>query len=170
LEYHPDEEEPFVVPKLGRSYLETWEEEDIALYGGVPTILDFSNPRNHPNLPNPFHVTTSGYPTKGDNVMESDLVYPERGYGPVTERLLSALLPAPDKELWKTIEEAEHAREQTPLPPGQSVPTPRREKTAVADFEERVRSTARFHGLLEGEVCVKFQSYVAICIHIVSLA
>ncbi|TDL20217.1 hypothetical protein BD410DRAFT_386557 [Rickenella mellea] len=140
LEYTADEDEPYLIPNLGRHYTEVWEEEDIALYGAV---MDLHPPRSQGGAQTAkWDPSTMG---------EADLVT-DKGNGPVTERLVSALLPAPQMAVWKNIKEAEDAFEvkQGAAGSGAAGGTSK-EKGTVADFEERVRETARFHGLLEGE-------------------
>ena len=104
LEYTADREELLVVPPLGRHYTEQWEEEDIAIYDGVPTLLDFSTSRN---LASSSGII-SGPLSKWDSstIAESD-VTADKGLGPVTERLVSALLPAADQSTWKSLLQAE---------------------------------------------------------------
>ena len=150
LEYTGDEVEPYVMPKLGRHYTEVWEEEDIATYGGVPTSLDFS--KSHPG---PYNTSSSnGTLPKWDSssLTDADLAS-EKGLGPMTERLVSALLPVDDK-LRKEVTQAEDALEPKQATNGAAaingvVP---KEKVFVADFENRVKETARYFGLVDGEV------------------
>jgi transcriptional adapter 3 len=149
LEYTGDEVEPYVMPKLGRHYTEVWEEEDIVAYGGVPTSLDFS--KSHPG---PSHPSSSTTLPKWDSSTLTDADLPtEKGLGPMTERLVSAMLPVDDK-LRKEVTQAEDALESRLSAGG--APTVNgiipKEKVFVADFEGRVKETARYFGLVEGEV------------------
>lgn len=130
----------------------------MALYGGVPAALDFSLHRNSASHSGPH----SGSLPKWDpsTMTEGDLVS-EKGHGPVTERLVTALLPAPDMAAWKHVKEAEDLFEARPVASGSHGGTLGKEKMNVADFEERARDTARFHGLLDGEV--RPQTVFAIC-------
>lgn len=147
LEYTADEVEPYIIPKLGRHYSEVWEEEDIALYGGP--------------LPG-FSVTQTG---GGDGLSsapapkwnpstltDKDLAMEEKGHGPLTERLVSALLPMADTMVWKGVKAAEDAMEGRPG--GSGAAAAKREQVNVALLEDRVRDTMRFHGLLDGTVSV----------------
>jgi transcriptional adapter 3 len=154
LEYTGDEVEPYVVPKLGRHYSEVWEDEDIA--------------QDMPPLPG-FTVTRTGgseglasAPTpKWDpsTLAEPDLLAELKGHGPLTERLVSALLPMPDMTVWKGVKAAEDAMEGRPG--GSGAAAAKREKVNVALLEDRIRDTMRFHGLLEATV-----SFLGLSLHI----
>ncbi|KAH7890086.1 histone acetyltransferases subunit 3-domain-containing protein [Phlebopus sp. FC_14] len=139
LEFTADEVEPYVIPKLGRHYLEVWEEADIEMYGGP--LPGFSSHRTG---------ESSGSLPKWDpsTLSEPDLLTEERTHGPLTERLISALLPISDVAVWKGVKAAEDAMEGRPG--GTGAAAARREKLNVADLEERVQDTMRFHGLLQG--------------------
>ncbi|KIK47691.1 hypothetical protein CY34DRAFT_190779 [Suillus luteus UH-Slu-Lm8-n1] len=119
LEFTADEVEPYVIPKLGRHYLEVWEDADMAMYA----------PKWDPST-----------------LMEADLLTEERSHGPLTERLMSALLPMPDSTVWKGVKAAEDAMEGRPG--GTGAAAAKREKVNVVDLEERVQDTMRYHGLL----------------------
>jgi transcriptional adapter 3 len=154
LEYTGDEIEPYVMPKLGRHYLEVWEEEDVALYGAP--LPGFSTGRNLQALsaPSNTHVSASAPQPKWDpsTLTEPDLITEDRGHGPLTERLISALLPMPDQTVWKGVKAAEDAMEGRPGGgPGAAA---RKERVNVGDLEERIRDTMRFHELLGGVVSV----------------
>jgi transcriptional adapter 3 len=82
--------------------------------------------------------------------MEPDLVTEGKGHGPLTERLISSLLPMPDITVWKGVKAAEEAMEGRPG--GGGAAAARKEKMNVSDLEERVRDTMRFHGLLDRTV------------------
>ncbi|KAI6021149.1 hypothetical protein EDC04DRAFT_2733771 [Pisolithus marmoratus] len=130
LEFTGDEIEPYIIPKLEQHYTEVWEEQDTEIYGGpLPTFAS--------------HRT-------GDSGIlrhsEQDLSAEERSHGPLTERLISALLPMPDVTVWKGVKAAEEAMEGRPG--GTGAAAARREKVNVADLEERVQDIIRFHGLL----------------------
>lgn len=148
MDFTGDELEPYIMPKLGRHYTELWEEEDIASYGGVPTQLDFS--RSHPG---PSSASSSSVHPKWDSstITDSDLAT-EKGLGPMTERLVSAMLPVDDK-LRKSVSQAEDAYETRNSASGVAVNgVLPKEKVVVSDYEERVKDTVRFLGLLEGDV------------------
>ncbi|KAF9228852.1 hypothetical protein BS17DRAFT_840855 [Gyrodon lividus] len=138
LEFTGDEVEPYIMPKLGRHYLEVWEETDTEMYGGpLPGLVSHRTGESSGALPK-WDPST---------LLESDLSAEERSHGPLTERLISALLAMPDVTVWKGVKAAEDAMEGRPG--GTGAAAARREKVNVADLEERVQDTMRFHGLLE---------------------
>jgi transcriptional adapter 3 len=146
LEFTADEMEPYIMPKLGRPYAEVWEEEDTALYGGpIPGFVPTRIPGNSSG-------TSSAPVPKWDpsTLGEVDLVTEGKGHGPLTERLISSLLPMPDIAIWKGVKAAEEAMEGRPG--GSGAAAARKEKMNVSDLEERVRDTMRFHGLLNRTV------------------
>ncbi|KAJ3754183.1 histone acetyltransferases subunit 3-domain-containing protein [Lentinula raphanica] len=149
LSWEGDETEPYVMPKLGRHYLEVWEEQDrlglttssstlgtlqqVALNGGeIP-------PNPSAVAPNPsFDPST---------LSEFDTQLEHLGHGPLTERLISALLPMPDSHLtWKGVKAAEDAMEGRPG--GSGAAASRKEKLSVADLERRIGDTMRWYNLL----------------------
>lgn len=149
LEYTPDEVEPFVMPKLGRHYSEVWEEEDIATYG-VP-LPGTAAVRSGVTLPG----SSSMAPLpkwEPSTLSENDLITEERGHGPLTERLVSALIPMQNATEWKGVKAAEEAMEGRPGTNGAAAQAAR-DKLNVADLEERVKNVMRFHGILEDIVC-----------------
>ena len=114
-----------------------WEEVDTELYGApLPGLAP--------------HRTGDGLPLpKWDpsTLSEPDLAVEERSHGPLTERLISALLPIQDAaSSWKGVKAAEDAMEGRPG--GTGAAAARREKVNVADLEDRIQDTMRFHGLL----------------------
>ena len=161
LEYDGDTVGPYVMPELGRHYTEQWEDEDIAFYGGVPAALDFASNRNNnaaSSSSTAFTVQNPHPKWDASTLVDNDLTS-ERGMGPMSERVVAALLPAANQAAWKTMKEAEDAYEARVAASGSSgmqvnnsTPVPPREKMVVADFEERLKETMRFHGLLQGEV------------------
>lgn len=142
LEFNGDEVEPFVVPKLGRHYAETWEEEDIAFYGAP--LQSTSAARV---------ASTSTTPPRGkwdpSTLTEQDLLSEERGHGPLTERLVSALLPIPNAE-WRGVKAAEDAMEGRPA--NGATAAAGKEKLSAMELEQRLRNTMRYHGLLDSNV------------------
>ena len=154
LEYDGDTVGPYVFPELGRHYTEQWEDEDIAIYGGVPSALDFSASRNAASMNNTGISPTASLPKWDVSTLNDSDLISEKGLGPVSERLVTALLPAADQAVWKVIEKAEEAYESKLATSGSTSngPTLPKEKVLVADFEERVKDTIRFYGLLDGEV------------------
>ncbi|KAJ4482103.1 histone acetyltransferases subunit 3-domain-containing protein [Lentinula aciculospora] len=149
LNWEGDDTEPYVMPKLGKHYLEVWEEQDrlglttssstlgtlqqVALNGGdIP-------PNPSAVAPNPsFDPST---------LSESDTQLEHLGHGPLTERLISALLPMPDSHLtWKGVKAAEDAMEGRPG--GSGAAASRKEKLSVSDLERRIGDTMRWYNLL----------------------
>ncbi|KAH6919207.1 histone acetyltransferases subunit 3-domain-containing protein [Coprinopsis sp. MPI-PUGE-AT-0042] len=120
-----DEVEPLVMPKLGVHYLEVWEEQDAT---GRPVL-----PGKGKEAPASAFVAPK--PTWDPSTLsEADLLVEEKGHGPLTERVISALLPIPDASgKWKGLVQ---------LPA-------RRERLNVTDLENRIRDTMRYHGLLD---------------------
>ncbi|CCM05762.1 uncharacterized protein FIBRA_07995 [Fibroporia radiculosa] len=144
LEYTADELEPFVMPKLGRHYSEVWEEDDTALHGGpLPGTAAVRTGRSYASS------LTSPLPRwEPSTLMESDLLTEERGHGPLTERLISALIPMHDSTEWKGVKAAEEAMEGRPGTNGAAAAAAR-DKLNVADLEDRVKNVLRFHRLLD---------------------
>ena len=136
-----------MVPRLGRHYTEVWEDQDNGLLPiplvGDPGELDLGSGVGAGaavrELPKWDPSTLS----------ESDCLTEERGHGPLTERVLSALLPAPD-HAWKGVKAAEDAMEGRPG--GSGAAAARKEKMNVADLEVRIRDRMRWHGLLPNGV------------------
>ncbi|EAU81851.2 hypothetical protein CC1G_06062 [Coprinopsis cinerea okayama7 len=138
LEYTGDEVEPFVMPKLGVHYLEVWEEQDAT---GLPII-----PGKGKEAPASTFVAPK--PTWDPSTLgDVDLIVEEKGHGPLTERVISALLPIPDPGGWKGVKAAEDAMEGRPG--GSGAAAARRERLNVTDLENRIRDTMRYHGLLD---------------------
>ena len=79
---------------------------------------------------------------------EPDLLTEERGHGPLTERVVSALIPMHDVTEWKGVKAAEEAMEGRPGTNGAAAAAAR-DKLNVADLEERMKVVMRHHGLLE---------------------
>jgi len=139
LEYVADEVEPFIMPKLGRNYLEVWEEQDA---GRLPLTGTFPAPPSYFSAPAPKWDPST--------LAEGDLVAEEKGHGPLTERVISALLPNPDSTSWKGVKAAEDAMEGRPG--GSGAAAARRERLNVTDLEARIRDMMRSHGLIDSMV------------------
>lgn len=150
LEYDGDTVGPYVVPELGRHYTEQWEDEDIALYHGVPASLDFTASRTAATQANQQFIQPTLLP-KWDTttISESDFTT-DKGLGPVAERLTAAMIMVPVKTL--EIKQAEEAYEARMAASGSKITSLPKEKVLVGDFEERVKDTLRFYGLLDAEV------------------
>ncbi|KAI0373189.1 hypothetical protein BV20DRAFT_795923 [Pilatotrama ljubarskyi] len=142
LQYTGDEVEPFIMPKLGRHYSQVWEEEDTAMYGGPLPGTAASRANAHPGPPGALPKWEPS--TLGD----TDLLTEERGHGPLTERVVSALIPMQDATEWKGVKAAEEAMEGRPGTNGAAAAAAR-DKLNVADLEDRMRNVMRFHGLLD---------------------
>ena len=145
LEYTHDDVEPFVMPKLGRHYSELWEEEDIAQYGFA--LPGTAAVRTGATLPG--SSSTGPLPRwEPSTLSEPDLLTEERGHGPLTERLVSALIPLQNATEWKGVKAAEEAMEGRPGTNGAAAQAAR-DKLNVADLENRIRAVMRFHGILD---------------------
>ncbi|KAL1947233.1 hypothetical protein VTO73DRAFT_14194 [Trametes versicolor] len=142
LQYTGDELEPFILPKIGRHYSQLWEEEDMALYGGALPGTAAVRPT--------YQAGSSGALPKWEpsTLGDIDLVTEERGHGPLTERVVSALIPMHDATEWKGVKAAEEAMEGRPGTNGAAAAAAR-DKLNVADLEDRMRNVMRFHGLLD---------------------
>jgi len=161
LEFTADEVEPYIMPKLGRPYAEQWEEEDTALYGG----------------PMPGFTATRVGGSQGYSVplpkwdpstlTEPDLITEEKGHGPLTERVISALLDMPEAG-WKGVKAAEEAMEGRPG--GGGAAASRKEKMNVSDLEDRIRDTMRFYGILDGVVRSVLYGFVVVLVSLILLA
>jgi transcriptional adapter 3 len=135
LEYTGDEVEPFIMPKLGVHYLELWEEQDAHGYAV------------HKTKDAPASAFVAPKPTwDPSTILDPDLVSEEKGHGPLTERVISALMPIPGLG-WGGVKAAEDAMEGRPG--GSGAAAARRERLNVSDLENRIRDTMRYHGLLD---------------------
>ncbi|TFY60232.1 hypothetical protein EVJ58_g5286 [Rhodofomes roseus] len=145
LEHTGDDVEPFVMPTLGRRYTEVWEEDDTRRYGGsLPgTAAARAAARIRPS-------TSSGPLPRWEpsTLSEPDLLTEERGHGPLTERLVTALIPMHNATEWKGVKAAEEAMEGRPGTNGAAAAAAR-DKLNVADLEDRVTNVLRFHGLID---------------------
>lgn len=157
LEFNGDEVEPFIVPKLGRHYADNWEEEDIASYGA---------PLQSTLAARVASISTT--PPKGkwdpSTLTEQDLLSEERGHGPLTERLVSALLSIPNAE-WRGVKAAEDAMEGRPA--NGATAAAGKEKLSAMELEQRLRDTMRYHGLLDANVsdsCIVSSSLLIFCL------
>lgn len=137
LDYTGDEVEPYVMPKLGRHYLEVWEDQDLGI---LPPVL-LENPTA---LPSSFSAPTPKWDPS--TLSDPDLVVEEKGHGALTERVISALLPIPDIGGWKGVKAAEDAMEGRPG--GSGAAAARKERLNVTDLEARIRDMMRYHGLI----------------------
>lgn len=137
------------MPKLGRHYSEVWEEEDIAQYGiplpGTAAVRSGGPlPGSASNAPLPKWEPST--------LSENDVLMEERGHGPLTERLVSALIPMQSSTEWKGVKAAEEAMEGRPGTNGAAAQAAR-DKLNVADLEDRIKNVMRFYGILDEIVC-----------------
>lgn len=143
LEYSGDEVEPFIMPRLGRHYSEQWEDEDIALYDTVlPHIQAIRATSSYARPASVAPVPRWDPATLNDD----DLLVEERGHGPLTERLVSALLPVEDSVVWKGVKAAEEAMEGRH---GVGVGTAAGRQVIVEDLERRIKDSLKYHKILE---------------------
>ncbi|KAJ4465097.1 histone acetyltransferases subunit 3-domain-containing protein [Lentinula lateritia] len=149
LSWEGDDIEPFVMPKLGRHYLEVWEEQDrlglTTSSSALGTLQQVAlNGADIPPNPSAVAPNPSFDPS---TLSESDTQLEHLGHGPLTERLISALLPMPDSHLtWKGVKAAEDAMEGRPG--GSGAAASRKEKLSVSDLERRIGDTMRWYNLL----------------------
>lgn len=121
---------PYVIPPLGPLYTDVWAEEDVANPTGLP-----------PPSPAPRTRELGRYRAKGTVSQLSDEIIEVGGVqpGPMTARLLSALLSEDDDEA-------------PPGPTAASEIPPGRTRASVTDMgllEERLRQELRFAGLVD---------------------
>ncbi|KAF8262757.1 histone acetyltransferases subunit 3-domain-containing protein [Lactarius quietus] len=145
LEYSGDELEPYVMPRLGQHYSEQWEDEDIALYDAVlphtqaiRATSSYARPASVAPVPRWDPATLN----------DDDLLIEERGHGPLTERLVSALLPVEDSVVWKGVKAAEEAMEGRH---GVGVGTAAGRQVIVEDLERRIKDSLKYHKILEAK-------------------
>ena len=146
LEYTGDEVEPYIVPRLGQHYSEQWEEEDIGLYDtvlpstqAIRATSSYGRPASVAPVPRWDPATLN----------DDDLLVEERGHGPLTERLVSALLPVEDSVVWKGVKAAEEAMEGRH---GVGVGTAAGRQVIVEDLERRIKDSLKYHKILEANV------------------
>ncbi|KAI0034982.1 histone acetyltransferases subunit 3-domain-containing protein [Vararia minispora EC-137] len=141
LEWHGDEVEPYILPKLGKHYTEQWEDEDIALHGHVlPTTAAIRASASYGRVatapPNPRWDPAT--------LADADLAEEELGHGPLTERLVSALIPV--EGVWKGVKAAE---EQMEGRHGVGVGNAVARQVIVEDLERRIRDSLRYHDIID---------------------
>ncbi|KAL1722327.1 histone acetyltransferases subunit 3-domain-containing protein [Schizophyllum commune] len=137
LEYPGDDIEPYIIPHLGRRYTEQWADQDKGII--VDPATEEANAASA--------VVTAPVPTWDPSTMtDADLTRDDHGHGPLTERVISALI-SDDSTVWKGVKAAEDAMEGRPG--GSAAAAARKEKMNVKDLEGRVKDTMRWHGLLE---------------------
>lgn len=140
------------MPKLGRHYTEIWEDQDAGLLPHV-ILTNQEAPPSYFTPPEPkWDPSTLG---------DMDLVGEEKGHGPLTERVISALLPLQDPAGWKGVKAAEDAMEGRPG--GSGAAAARKERLNVTDLEARIRDNLRSHGLLDAPVSTHYPCGVYMC-------
>ncbi|KAN0141056.1 Histone acetyltransferases subunit 3 domain containing protein [Lactarius tabidus] len=143
LEYSGDELEPYIMPRLGQHYSEQWEDEDVGLYDtvlphtqAIRATSSYARPASIAPVPRWDPATLN----------DDDLLVEERGHGPLTERLVSALLPVEDSVVWKGVKAAEEAMEGRH---GVGVGTAAGRQVIVEDLERRIKDSLKYHKILE---------------------
>ncbi|KAG7086383.1 hypothetical protein E1B28_002340 [Marasmius oreades] len=143
LEWEGDIVEPFVMPKLGRWYESVWDDLD----NGVKNVDP--EPTGNKNW-DPHNTSFAAPEPQWDpsTLKDEDLQNEEHGHGPLTERLISALMPIEGAmNSWKGVKAAEDAMEGRPG--GSGAAASKRDKVvSVADLETRIRDTMRAYGLM----------------------
>jgi transcriptional adapter 3 len=140
LAHAGDEDTPFIVPPLGAHYTEVWEAEDVALYGHPLPGMSLDGPPQRKRALDTWEPST---------LNDGNLLDEQCAQGPITERLLSALLPTPDVA-WKGVKAAEEAMEGRPS--GGAGAAAARDSMTVADLEDRVRAQIRYLGVVDEQV------------------
>ncbi|KAH8824382.1 histone acetyltransferases subunit 3-domain-containing protein, partial [Flagelloscypha sp. PMI_526] len=141
LEYTADEVEPYIVPKLGKHYLQQWADSDQGIFP-TPGTYDLAPP---PGPPNPGFDPSQA--------TDRELTREDVGHGPLSERVLSALIPLsdePGKDIWPSVKTAEDA--MTGRPGGSGAAASRKERALLGGkngLEERLGGTLRYHAILD---------------------
>jgi transcriptional adapter 3 len=156
LEYPGDEEEPYIMPRLGQHYSEQWEDEDINMYDAVSPSTQAIRATSSYGRPASVAPVLRWDPA---TLNDDDLLAEERGHGPLTERLVSALLPAEDSVVWKGVKAAEEAMEGRH---GVGVGTAAGRHVIVEDLERRIKDSLKYHKLLEGNVSQKLNPVTSV--------
>lgn len=91
--------EPYGLPPLGKPYQQIWDEEDRLIAAGLPVpIVSSTSPlraAQHPNRTLDYsRMNKREYEYDSREMTEEDLVVEDKGAGPLTERVVSALLAA----------------------------------------------------------------------------
>jgi transcriptional adapter 3 len=146
LEFVSDDTDAFIVPPLGRHYSQVWYDEDTHIYGGPLPGTAAAAPVAQPSAPS----SSSRPKWEPATLADDDLLGEERGHGPLTERLVSALLPTPDQVKWKGVKATEEAMEGRSA--GGSNAAAARDSMTVGALEDRVRNSMRLLGLLDDNV------------------
>jgi transcriptional adapter 3 len=146
LEFPGDEVEPYIMPRLGQHYSEQWEDEDMASYDAVLPATQAIRASSSYGRPASVAPVLRWDPA---TLNDDDLLVEERGHGPLTERLVSALLPVEDSVVWKGVKAAEEAMEGRH---GVGVGTAAGRQVIVEDLERRIKDSLKYHKILEANV------------------
>ena len=134
-DFKGDAIEPFVIPPLGRHYSEVWEEEDKSYYGH-PLSTPVTAPHTEQSVEERLAHNGTWEPSA---LKDDELSTDERSVGPVTERLVAALLPAhTDKPPDQGKEEGSSKSAKQPI-------------LNVMDLEDRLKSELMAAGLFTNE-------------------
>lgn len=141
LSYAGDELEPFVLPALGPHYLKQWETQDIHDYGHSLPGMSYDPVPARARAPPSWEPST---------LSDVDTLEERRGQGPLTERLISALLPAPETTQWKGVKAAEEAMEGRPS--GGAGAAAARDSMTMQGLENRVKASLVAIRLIDDQV------------------
>lgn len=129
----PEDLTPYIIPPLGKHYLERWEEEDLDPSQRHPNT-SFHSPLEPPVLPRLKPEALTEDALAGENVF----------LGPLSERLMAALAVGEDGLVAVDDEDDDMvSAEDTAAPP--------RLPMDAVDFEERVKRELRYIGVLPEE-------------------
>ncbi|KAG5351047.1 hypothetical protein C0989_008180 [Termitomyces sp. Mn162] len=147
LEHTGDELEPYILPKLGRHYLDVWDDQDagriaVSLSGqdggagadnAQSQVQGQGQGQGQAQAQAQMHSFGAPIPKWDPSTLgEVDLCTEEHGHGPLTERVISALLDIADSE-WKGVKAAEDAMEGRPG--GSGAAAARKERLNVTELE-----------------------------------
>ncbi|GAA5971795.1 hypothetical protein JCM8115_004457 [Rhodotorula mucilaginosa] len=132
----PEDLTPYIIPPLGKHYLERWEEEDLDPSQRPSTSSSFNSSLEPPVLPRLRPDALAEDALAGENVF----------LGPLSERLMAALAVGEDGLVnVEDDDDDSHSIEDGSYPP--KLPMD------AVDFEERVKRELRYIGILpEDEV------------------
>ncbi|GAA5866013.1 hypothetical protein JCM8547_002914 [Rhodosporidiobolus lusitaniae] len=133
----PEDVSPYIIPPLGKHYLDKWEEEDAETPGGAPY-------HPHPSS----HISPLVPPVlprlRPDALTEDALATENVFLGPLSERLIAAMaFEEGGSGLYGEEDEGGQEGEDGPVPP--------RLPLDAVDLEERIKKELRFIGLLPEE-------------------
>ncbi|BGP53910.1 Transcriptional regulator [Rhodotorula sphaerocarpa] len=131
----PEDLTPYMIPPLGKHYLERWEEEDLDPSQRHSTSSSFTSPLEPPILPRLRPDALTEDALAGENVF----------LGPLSERLLAALAVGEDG-LVAVDDEDDVGR---PAEDGAALPA--KYPMDAVDLEERIKRELRYIGILPEE-------------------